>query len=76
MPAKRNAQQENWQTPEGIEVPPVLRRYMMGIEFIPFVRKMVKKGKSVAYEDIPDADRGITPGDQAFGASEDGLMYT
>ena len=57
-------------------MPPVLRRYMMGIEFIPFVRKMVKKGKSVAYEDIPDADRGITPGDQAFGASEDGLMYT
>ena len=67
---------ENWQTPEGIEVPPVLRKYMMGIEFIPFVKKMVKKGKNITYEPIPDADRDIKPGDLAFGASEDGLMYT
>ena len=38
--------------------------------------KMVKKGKNITYEPIPDADRDIKPGDLAFGASEDGLMYT
>ena len=38
---------ENWQTPEGMVVPPALRPWMMGIEFIPFVRKLDKKGKLV-----------------------------
>ena len=38
---------ENWQTPEGLVVPPVLRPFMMGIDFIPFVRKLDKKGRLV-----------------------------
>jgi seryl-tRNA synthetase len=38
---------ENWQTPEGFVVPPALRPWMMGIEFIPFVRTLDKKGKLV-----------------------------
>ena len=38
---------ENWQTPDGLVVPPALRPFMMGIEFVPFVRKLDKKGKLV-----------------------------
>jgi seryl-tRNA synthetase len=36
---------ENWQTPEGLVVPPALRPYMCGIEFVPFVKKLDKKGR-------------------------------
>ena len=38
---------ENWQTPDGFVVPPALRPWMMGIEFIPFIKKLDKKGKLV-----------------------------
>jgi seryl-tRNA synthetase len=38
---------ENWQTPEGLVVPPALRPYMCGIEFVPFVKKLDKKGRLV-----------------------------
>jgi seryl-tRNA synthetase len=38
---------ENWQTPEGLVVPPALRPYTCGIEFVPFVRKLDKKGRLV-----------------------------
>eukprot|EP00201_Polytomella_parva_P013922 CAMPEP_0175051398 /NCGR_PEP_ID=MMETSP0052_2-20121109/7774_1 /TAXON_ID=51329 ORGANISM="Polytomella parva, Strain SAG 63-3" /NCGR_SAMPLE_ID=MMETSP0052_2 /ASSEMBLY_ACC=CAM_ASM_000194 /LENGTH=445 /DNA_ID=CAMNT_0016315671 /DNA_START=44 /DNA_END=1381 /DNA_ORIENTATION=- len=35
---------ENWQTPEGIRIPEVLRPYIMGIDFIPF-KKVLKSVK-------------------------------
>jgi len=38
---------ENWQTPEGLVVPPVLRPWMNGIDFIPFVKVLDKKGKLI-----------------------------
>mmetsp|Transcript_7834 Transcript_7834/g.29370 ORF Transcript_7834/g.29370 Transcript_7834/m.29370 type:complete len:486 (-) Transcript_7834:503-1960(-) len=38
---------ENWQTSEGLVVPPVLRPFMMNIKFVPFVKKLDKKGKLV-----------------------------
>jgi len=38
---------ENWQTSEGLVVPPVLRPFMMNIKFVPFVKKLEKKGKLV-----------------------------
>ena len=38
---------ENWQTPEGLVVPPALRPYTCGIEFVPFVKKLDKKGRLV-----------------------------
>ncbi|CEG01469.1 Aminoacyl-tRNA synthetase, class II [Ostreococcus tauri] len=44
---------ENWQTPEGLVVPPALRPWMNGIEFIPFVRKLDKKGKLVDVTPAP-----------------------
>ena len=34
-------------TPEGLVVPPALRPYMCGIEFVPFVKKLDKKGRLV-----------------------------
>ncbi|KAI4523102.1 hypothetical protein EV715DRAFT_194802 [Schizophyllum commune] len=33
---------ENWQTPEGLVIPPPLRPYMQGREFLPFVRELPK----------------------------------
>jgi seryl-tRNA synthetase len=38
---------ENHQTPDGVVVPEVLRPYMMGIEFIPFIKKFDAKGKLI-----------------------------
>ena len=40
---------ENWQTPDGLVVPPALRPWMCGIEFIPFVSKLDKKKRLVSY---------------------------
>ena len=34
---------ENYQTAEGVTVPPALRPYMGGLEFIPFTRELTKK---------------------------------
>ena len=34
---------ENYQTPEGVRVPDVLKPYMGGIEFIPYTRELTKK---------------------------------
>jgi seryl-tRNA synthetase len=33
---------ENWQTPEGLTIPPPLRPYMQGREFLPFTRELPK----------------------------------
>ena len=38
---------ENWQTPTGFVVPPALRPWTMGVEFVPFVRTLDKKGRLV-----------------------------
>ncbi|KAJ3020023.1 Cytosolic seryl-tRNA synthetase [Thoreauomyces humboldtii] len=48
---------ENWQTEEGVTVPPVLRQYMGGKSFFPFVRELpgAKKGKAKGAEDIAKA---------------------
>jgi seryl-tRNA synthetase len=58
---------ENWQTPEGLVVPPVLRPWMNGIEFIPFVRTLDKKGKLVDVSP-PPANLFATNGTVASGA--------
>lgn len=39
---------ENYQTPDGVRVPPALQPYMMGIEFIPFRKSIDASGKLVA----------------------------
>ena len=44
---------ENWQTEEGFVVPPALRPWMQGIEFIAFVKKLDKKGKLVEVSPPP-----------------------
>lgn len=36
---------ENYQTPEGVRIPEVLRPYMAGVDFIPYVHKKVPKNK-------------------------------
>lgn len=33
---------ENWQTPEGLKIPPPLQRYMQDREFLPWVRELPK----------------------------------
>ena len=38
---------ENYQTPDGVRVPPVLQPFMMGIDFIPFKKMYDAKGKLV-----------------------------
>lgn len=38
---------ENYQTPDGVRVPPALQPYMMGIEFIPFRKAVDASGKLV-----------------------------
>lgn len=38
---------ENYQTPEGVRVPPALQPFMCGIEFIPFRKMLDKNGKLV-----------------------------
>jgi seryl-tRNA synthetase len=47
---------ENWQEAGGVRVPPALRPFMMGIEFIPFRRRLDPKGKLV---DLPGALAGV-----------------
>lgn len=37
---------ENWQTPEGLKVPPVLQPYMQGRDFLPWVRELPKNTTS------------------------------
>eukprot|EP00798_Chlamydomonas_sp_ICE-L_P002725 gene2725-12598_t len=44
---------ENYQTPEGVRVPPVLQPFMMGIDFIPFRKMFDAKGKLV---DVPQTN--------------------
>lgn len=38
---------ENYQTPEGVVVPEILRPFMCGLEFLPFKKAFDKKGKLV-----------------------------
>ena len=38
---------ENYQTPDGVRVPPFLQPHMMGIDFIPFRKMFDAKGKLV-----------------------------
>jgi len=51
---------ENYQTPDGIRVPDVLKPYMMGREFIPFLRPdpSTKEGKKFK---VPLAAPGVPP---------------
>lgn len=44
---------ENYQTPEGVVVPEILRPFMCGLTFIPFKKMFDKKGKLV---DRPKAE--------------------
>jgi len=37
---------ENYQTPDGLRIPEVLRPYMQGRDFIPFVKKDLPKGST------------------------------
>lgn len=37
---------ENWQTEDGLRIPPVLQPYMQGREFIPYVRELPKNSTS------------------------------
>ena len=37
---------ENWQTPEGLRIPPVLQPYMQGREFLPYVKELPKNSTS------------------------------
>lgn len=53
---------ENWQEEGGVKIPPAIRPYIMGVEFIPFRKKFDAKGKLV---DIPNACKGISPASQA-----------
>jgi seryl-tRNA synthetase len=41
---------ENYQTPEGVRVPPALQPFLPGIDFIPFRKAVDKNGK---YVDLP-----------------------
>ncbi len=50
---------ENYQTPTGIKVPDVLREYMGGVDFIPFVNpppKPAKKGGPQRVQRVPTPD--------------------
>jgi seryl-tRNA synthetase len=38
---------ENYQTPEGVRIPDVLKPFMAGVEFIPFRKMYDPKGKLV-----------------------------
>jgi len=44
---------ENYQTPDGVNVPEVLQPFMMGIKFIPYNEKKIKKWQ----EDIVKAEK-------------------
>jgi len=64
---------ENWQTPEGLVVPPPLRPWMNGIEFIPFVRTLDKKGRLVDVSP-PPADLFASK-DASFAQGGDATVY-
>ncbi|PKI82449.1 serine--tRNA ligase [Malassezia vespertilionis] len=38
---------ENWQTPEGLRIPPALQPYMQGRDFLPYVRELPKTSTSL-----------------------------
>jgi seryl-tRNA synthetase len=57
---------ENWQEEGGVRVPPALRPFMMGLEFIPFRKQFDAKGKLV---DVPNAAKGIAFGGEATAAA-------
>lgn len=46
---------ENYQTPEGVKVPPALQPFMMGIDFVPFRKALDKNGKLVDLPNKPAA---------------------
>jgi len=54
---------ENYQTPEGLRVPPALQPFMMGIDFIPFRKALDAKGRPV---DLP---KPVASGSQAMSTS-------
>lgn len=37
---------ENWQTPEGLRIPPALQPYVQGRDFLPYVRDLPKSSTS------------------------------
>ena len=53
---------ENYQTPHGVRVPDVLQPFMLGIDFIPFVKDLDKKGNYVAKK-VPVASGLFAPTD-------------
>lgn len=53
---------ENYQTPEGVRVPPALVPFMGGLDFIPFTRALEKRAFAVAPGAAPGA---ATPAPQA-----------
>jgi len=46
---------ENYQTPDGVRVPEVLKPFMAGVEFIPFRKEIDAKGKLVPRQQPPAA---------------------
>jgi len=70
---------ENYQTQTGINVPEVLRPYMGGVSFIPFVNPMAKeKGKPAPTQRVPTAEElaGMSKGTDELQGYMDTLMPT
>lgn len=61
---------ENYQTPDGVRVPPALQPYMMGIDFIPFRKAFDKNGKLV------DLKQPAAVGDGSRSGSDAAAMST
>lgn len=59
---------ENYQTPDGVRVPPVLQPFMMGIDFIPF-RKVRGRGEGGAGARAEGAGRLLPAGVGARGVA-------
>lgn len=57
---------ENYQTEDGVKVPPVLQPFLMGLEFIPFRKTFDAKGKLV---DLPNAPKTVALNYVADGAA-------
>ena len=59
---------ENYQTPEGVNVPECLQPYMNGIKFIPYNEKKVKKWREdMEKEDKKAADKKAAGGGKKKG---------
>ncbi|KAI8475839.1 MAG: seryl-tRNA synthetase [Monoraphidium minutum] len=63
---------ENYQTPDGVRVPPALQPFMMGIDFIPFRKGFDAAGKLVALK----AAKEVSVGGASRSGSEAAAMST